>query len=279
MSVNLSIQSEATSSYTLISGNTTGSGIGAVRDDDTITYFGVGTGAGLGGTATFASTQFVTWVTPSIVSTVSIVHQLTLAGRVAAATHSWNLSVFIGGAYTQVASTMINSSYNTTYIATGNWENVKGLRYIETGRIAAVPPSGNATLYHYTKEFQATGTYVSVPTLVTLSATSVTIDGATLIGSISDTGNSAASTRGFDWGTDTSYGGIITESGTFGVASYSLATTGLQVETLYHYRAKAYNFVGWGYGNDITFVTLPSGDVTRVRGRSPDGGRFGINMG
>jgi len=95
------------------------------------------------------------------------------------------------------------------------------------------------------------------PTVVTNSATNVGTLHATLNGEITDTGGENADERGFEWGTESgSYPNSWTETGSFGVGSFSHEITGLQPKTTYYYRAKAHNSAGWGYGDEQTFTTL-----------------------
>jgi len=87
------------------------------------------------------------------------------------------------------------------------------------------------------------------------NADNLTYTSATLHGSITNTGGENADQRGFDWGLTTSYGNLWTESGSFGTGAFSHAISGLQPGTTYHFRAKAHNSAGWGYGSDMTFTT------------------------
>jgi len=94
-----------------------------------------------------------------------------------------------------------------------------------------------------------------VPTVQTLDAQNITGTSAVIYGNILDTGDTSCSERGFDWGTTESYGNSWTESGTFSTGQFSLSLTGLSRSTTYHFRAKALNINGWGYGSDLTFTT------------------------
>jgi hypothetical protein len=92
------------------------------------------------------------------------------------------------------------------------------------------------------------------PTLTTSAAASLSATGATLNGSIDDVGNGSSTVRGFVYGTGTSYGATITESGTFLTGSFIAVISSLTCNTAYHFDAYATN--GYlGYGNDQTFTT------------------------
>lgn len=102
------------------------------------------------------------------------------------------------------------------------------------------------------------GYTVAAPTVTTASATSVASFSATLNGEITDTGNENADERGFDYGLTASYGSAWTQEGDYGAATFSSVefVTGLNPYATYHFRAKAHNSIGWGYGADDTFKTL-----------------------
>jgi hypothetical protein len=121
---------------------------------------------------------------------------------------------------------------------------------------------------------------VVTPTVSTSAATGILYDGAhkaTLNGSIDATGGVNADFRGFEWGTTsnttapastqsprtTPYSANYTESGSFGVASFSYQiTAGLAAGTTYYFRAYAHNSAGWSYGSELSFTTLTDPDIT-----------------
>jgi hypothetical protein len=77
---------------------------------------------------------------------------------------------------------------------------------------------------------------------------------ATLHGSIDAIGNDNPTTRGFVYGTGTSYGATTTESDNFSTGSFSADISSLTCNTAYHFAAYATN--GYlGYGSDNTFTT------------------------
>ena len=110
-----------------------------------------------------------------------------------------------------------------------------------------------------------TPSVVTPPTVTTVSAESFTPTTATLFGSITAIGGATPTTRGFAYGTDaTLTTGIstTTESGSFGVGSFSAALSSLSVNTTYYYRAYATNTGGTGYGSILSFAT---GNATPTR--------------
>lgn len=69
----------------------------------------------------------------------------------------------------------------------------------------------------------------------------------------------ACTQYGFDYGLTGAYGSSATATKTLADGTpFWLNLTGLQPGTIYHYRAKAYNADGWGYGSDATFNTVGS---------------------
>lgn len=95
------------------------------------------------------------------------------------------------------------------------------------------------------------------PAVTTIAATAIEETTGTENGEITDVGYENADERGFDWGPDVSYGNSWTELGDFGVGAFSHSVSGLSPGTTIHFRAKAHNIGGWGYGGDLTFVTKP----------------------
>jgi hypothetical protein len=79
---------------------------------------------------------------------------------------------------------------------------------------------------------------------------------ATLNGTITATGGENATSRGFEWGTQTGvYPNSWTENGSFGVGAYTHQVTGLTEDITIFYRAKATNSEGTGYGAEQSFKT------------------------
>jgi photosystem II stability/assembly factor-like uncharacterized protein len=109
---------------------------------------------------------------------------------------------------------------------------------------------------------------IACPNIVTDSYSGVTLSKATLSSVILETGGVNFTTRGFEYGIDTSYGQAVNEAGSFSTGSYSLNIINLQCSKIYHYRAYAINTLGTVVGGDASFTTgtcpqapfvLPSG--------------------
>ncbi len=95
------------------------------------------------------------------------------------------------------------------------------------------------------------------PTVLTVSATSITTSTVTLTGNLTDLGGAPSATAGFNYGTTTAYGSTVTMSAPYTVPTLFVNTTiaSLTCNTLYHYRAWATNSIGTTNGADMTFTT------------------------
>lgn len=95
----------------------------------------------------------------------------------------------------------------------------------------------------------------TTPTVSTSAASSLSTTGATLNGSLDDTGGDNATTEGFQYGKTTSYGSTASETGSFSTGSFSSSIASLTCHTTYHVRSFATNSAGTSYGSDATFTT------------------------
>ena len=97
-------------------------------------------------------------------------------------------------------------------------------------------------------------TYLSLPSVTTISPANVEATSATLNG-ILDSDGGLLSNCGFEWGLDTGYGSVTpTEPKSTG-ENFSQVLDSLQPNTTYHYRAFATNSYGTSYGFDQSFTT------------------------
>ncbi|MES2007022.1 MAG: hypothetical protein V4436_02860 [Patescibacteria group bacterium] len=96
---------------------------------------------------------------------------------------------------------------------------------------------------------------VTKPTVTTSVASSITATSATYNGDITA---GSATARGFAFGTSatlTTVTSTSTSSGSFGVSSFTLATSSLSAGTTYYFRAYATNLDGTAYGSIQSFTT------------------------
>lgn len=99
---------------------------------------------------------------------------------------------------------------------------------------------------------------VSVPTVTSDAATSITSSSATLNGNITATGGNDATQHGFAYGTDPTLATVIATStlgSKTGTGTFSDAISSLSDSTVYYFRAYATNSAGTGYGTIANFTT------------------------
>lgn len=113
------------------------------------------------------------------------------------------------------------------------------------------------------------------PTVSASSASGVTDTAATLNGSVDDAGYDTITNRGFEWGTDTSYGTIVNDAGSYGAGAFTSNLTGLTCATSYHFRSFATNSAGTASSTDESFTTsecpVTASDPTPTVGSSSGG--------
>lgn len=112
---------------------------------------------------------------------------------------------------------------------------------------------------------------VVAPTVSTSAATNVSEDGATLNGSIGDTGGADNTARGFNYGTTISFGSTATENGTFSTGSFSTTLTGLECDTDYYFQAYSTNAAGTTVGTTQEFTTDSCSNPTNDTPVDPGG--------
>lgn len=103
----------------------------------------------------------------------------------------------------------------------------------------------------------------NVPTLITTNAPSITQSTVSTGGCITADGGAAITARGVCWSTNPipTIADNKTDDGS-GTGSFSSSVTGLSAATKYYIRAYAINNAGTGYGEVVSFTTLPvSGNI------------------
>jgi hypothetical protein len=162
---------------------------------------------------------------------------------------------------------------------------------------AAVTGLEAGTTYHYrivarnaggtsdgSDETLNTSPAVVAPSVVTLTAGSVTVSGATLTATVNPNGGNVTECV-FEYGTSTGYGkqascGSLPGSGSSPVA-VSAAVTGLEAGTTYHYRIVARNAGGTSDGSDETLKTSSAAtpvEPGRYTGTSPQDSGWGLSL-
>jgi hypothetical protein len=98
---------------------------------------------------------------------------------------------------------------------------------------------------------------VSIPIVATSEVTEISYRSATSGGSVKEDQNGKIASKGICWSTTPAPTIDDQETIVLGAGSFISNMTGLEPNTQYHVRAYAINTAGVGYGNEVTFITLP----------------------
>lgn len=139
-----------------------------------------------------------------------------------------------------IAITIGSLSANTTYYARAYATNSAG--------------TGYGTTLSFT-----TAAAVTVPTVTTGTASSVTSNSADVSGNVTADGGATVTERGICYGTSANptVSGTHVASGS-GTGSFTASLTGLTASTTYYVRAYATNSAGTAYGTQVSFATSSS---------------------
>jgi uncharacterized protein (TIGR02145 family) len=213
-------------------------------------------GTGYGNEITFTTS------TPAVLPTVSTISASSIT--ITSATSGGNITADGGAAVTTRGVVWSTSSSPTVSLSTktsngsgiGSFSSaITGLSPSTTYYVRAFATNSAGT--GYGNEITFTTSSSVVPTVSTISASSITITSATSGGNITADGGAAVTTRGGVWSTSSSPTVSLstkTSNGS-GIGSFSSAITGLSPNTTYYVRSYATNSVGTGYGNEITFTS------------------------
>jgi uncharacterized protein (TIGR02145 family) len=136
--------------------------------------------------------------------------------------------------------------------------NITGLEDGVTYYVIAYASNENETGYGEVKSFSTLP--LTVPTLTTNAVTNITSNSAVSGGNVTNSGNGTVSARGVCWNTSgnpTLQNCIDSTSNGSGMGSFTSNITGLEDGVTYYVRAYAKNEEGSGYGNQVSFSTLP----------------------
>ncbi len=139
--------------------------------------------------------------------------------------------------------------------------NMTGLTAGTTYYVRAYATNSTGTGYGNQVTFNTSA--VLVPALTTTAVTGITLSTAISGGSITNNGGGTITVSGICWSTSAvpTITDNITTDGTV-TGSFVSNMTGLTAGTTYYVRAYATNSTGTGYGNQVTFNTLPVAEPT-----------------
>ncbi|OYU95653.1 MAG: hypothetical protein CFE21_10970 [Bacteroidetes bacterium B1(2017)] len=149
-------------------------------------------------------------------------------------------------------------------------QNITGLTASTLYHVRAYAINSVGTSYGADSTFTTSPAATFAPTVVTATASLITINSASLGGDVSSAGTTSVTERGVVYATSTNpttaNTKVVIGSGT-GVFSQNIS--GLSAATLYHVRAYAINSIGTSYGADSTFTTATPSIAPTVLTSSP----------
>ncbi len=151
----------------------------------------------------------------------------------------------------------VSSSHTSDGTGSGTFtSSLTGLTANTTYYVRAYATNSVGTAYGNEVTFKTN--QIVIPTLTTTAATSITSSSAISGGNITSDGGGSVTARGVCWSTTSNptISNNKTSDGN-GSGTFTSNISGLAPVTTYHIRAYATNSAGTGYGNDLTFTTLP----------------------
>jgi hypothetical protein len=182
-----------------------------------------------------------------------------------------SVNITTSNAHDMIVGLLYKYNVGTPTVGSGFTLIVSCVNNLEHGEYKVVTATQSATAVNWTIVTtnwnliaDAIMEYVAptAPTVTTEAVSSVEETTATGNGTITATGGANCTKRGICWnttGTPTISDSKTEESpGPFGTGAFTESMTSLAPGTLYYVRAYAYNSVGYGYGNEVTFYTKPN---------------------
>jgi hypothetical protein len=157
---------------------------------------------------------------------------------------------------------LITESSSTPSSTNPNWTATALTTFTFAGggtRIAyawAITPDG--TISNSANQTVAITLPSTPPTLSTSTASSITTSTVIMNGTVASIGSASATVEGFNYGTSTAYGLVVSSTGSFGAGMFSQTLSGLLPGTTYHFQAFATSNAGTGTSTDQTFTTTPA---------------------
>jgi uncharacterized protein (TIGR02145 family) len=213
-----------------------------------------GTGYGADLTFTTSNVPVLATVTTAQITEISL-YSATGGGNVIA---DGGATVTAKGiCWATTTSPTISSSKTTNGSGIGSFTGSLTLSMNTTYYVRAYATNSVGTSYGTEVTFKTLAT-LQVPIVSnTVSATLITAISASSGGTVSSDGGYAVTARGVCWSTSANPTLPTTSKTTdaSGIGSFVSNITGLFGSTIYHVRAYATNYLGTGYGPDITFTT------------------------
>ena len=158
--------------------------------------------------------------------------------------------------------------------------SLMGLTPNTTYYIKSYATNNVGTGYGSELSFKTTGQSISMPSVLTGVVSAITTTTTSSGGSVSNDGGSAVTERGVIWSTSPNPTIALTTKSSDGVGTgaFTSSLTGLTPNTTYYIRAYATNSVGTGYGNELTFTTLPKLTTTEVTEKTENSAKSGGNI-
>ncbi|MCX6580185.1 MAG: hypothetical protein NT166_08375 [Candidatus Aminicenantes bacterium] len=143
--------------------------------------------------------------------------------------------------------------------------NITGLTPNTTYYVRAYATNSVGTAYGSNVTFTTLPMAITIPTVSTYSASSVTSNSAVSGGNVTSDGGANVTARGVCWSTaiDPTINNSKTTNGS-GMGSFTSYINGLNPGTTYYARAYATNSAGTGYGQNVYFTTPPSNSLPTV---------------
>lgn len=255
-----------TSNPTISNSNTTdGTGIGNFSSSitslvsNTIYYVRAyatnSAGTSYGAQISFTTTQNLTIPTVTTTATSNVTQTLATSGG--NITNDGGASITARGVcWSASPNPTISNSLTSDGTGTGSFSSsITSLLANTTYYIRAYATNSIGTSYGAQISFTTTQN-ITIPTVTTTSASSITSNSAISGGNVTNDGGASVTARGVCWSTSSAptISNSLTTNGT-GTGSFSSSITSLISNTTYHVRAYATNSAGTAYGAEINFIT------------------------
>lgn len=166
-------------------------------------------------------------------------------------------TLYVGTAYNSGGSWAVSSHQwdtNPNTSSAWTWDEIDALEIGVSGIATALPAYSNVTQVYVEVNY----TTNVPPTVTSVSSSNVEETTASCTGNITDIGGGNVTSRGIQYGYSTgTYTANVTETGTYGVGTFTGNLTGLTEGATVFWRAFAANAFGIAYGSELTFHTKP----------------------